>query len=124
MRTIAIITVWIWYLISINYYIFTFGMYDQFTSKLIYLWPGFLTLIYCAIDINYGIVGHNHKCFLSLCMAGIAGNFLIMILYFQYDIKDYKIRFLIFNGISLLTSIFILISGVRNGLFKNKPIDT
>jgi len=120
MRTIWTIIVWVCYLTTINYYILTFNLINQFVSKLLYLWPGFITLIFCAIQVYIGLVDYKHKVFISLCLASIAGNFLIMIMYFQFGIDGYFIRMLTFNGSSLITTIFVLISGFQHDYFKQE----
>jgi len=120
MRTIVTIFVWVSYLSTINYYILTFGLINPFISKLLYLWPGFITLAYCSAQVYIGAIDFKLRSFLSLCLAGIAGNFLIMIMYFQFGIDGYAIRFLVFNGLSLITCIFILISGLKNDYFKQE----
>lgn len=117
MKTVTTIIVWICYLICINMYILTFNLIQLTYSKLLYLWPGFFTLLFCAYSVYKGIYGYKHKCFISLCMASIAGNFLIMIMYFQFGIDGYFVRFISFNGLSLLTSICILVSGTHHKYF-------
>jgi len=92
-------------------------MFNIVYSKLIELSSGFLTLTYCAVAL-LSLPKKQELKFIALCLSGMAANFLLLILYYCVGIENYTLNFCAFNGVELITALFIFTSGLKYGLFK------
>lgn len=120
MRVIITIWVWISYLLAFNVYILTFGMFNIVYSYLINLISGFLTLLYCILTLLNPKLQRQNVKFISLCLAGMCANYLLLIAYYCLGIRNYQLSFCAFNGVELVTAFFIFTSGTQHGLFKQQ----
>jgi hypothetical protein len=111
---------WIVYLLGFNLYIWTYGDISPTYSRLFYyaLSSGLITC--CIIDILRGVNGEVHKIFLASCLGGVAINFVFLFAYYAFGVDNYKYKLVSFNGIELITAVFVFISGQKRGLFKHE----
>jgi len=116
--TIATICVFMLYLLGINMYILTFGYIDLLYSKLIYCSFSLAIIYYCIVNIYSGFKSELHKALITLCLGGVGANFVLLITYFVFDMRNFAFNFCTFNGIELITAACLLVSGKKRGLFK------
>lgn len=119
-RTIRAVAVWISNITALSVHVLTYGVIEQWQSKLIYGYSCLFTLIYCAYQIHTGFSSKNHKGFIILTLTSLSLFFVFIILQFQFGVVDYKWKIGVFLLIELLTVCFVFISGLKLGLFKNE----
>jgi len=118
----VVITIWVWiaYLLAFNFYILTFGMFNIVYSYLINLTSGFLTLLFCTVSLLSENTPKQQIKFIALCLAGMCANFVLLIVYYCIGLNNYQLSFCAFNGVELVTALFIFTSGCKHGLFNTE----
>jgi len=118
-RTLGAAIVWLSNSVALAVHILTYGVIEQWVSKLIYGYSCFFTLVYIVWQILKGFSSDNHKGFIILSLSSLSVFFIFIILQFQFGVSDYKWKIGVFLLTELITISCVVISGLKHGLFNN-----
>lgn len=119
-KTLGAAVVWSLNIAALLVYILTYKVIEVVYSKLIFGWSCFLTLVFISYSVYNGFESERHKGMVILTSSSLSIYFLFIILYYQFGIDDYKSKIGVFLLIEFITVCFVVISGLKLGLFKNE----
>ena len=111
--------VWMINIATIFIYILTMRAIDEWVSKVVYASDCLLTLVYIANALYNRNTTPLQINFIVLSLASLSIYYLFLILYYLWDIDDYKYKLGVFLLIELITTCFVFISGLKKGLFND-----
>lgn len=118
-RTLIAAVVWMLNIAAILVYLFTFKIIEDVYSKLIYLTDCLVVMFYSTSQILIGFANIRHRAFVILSYSSLSVFFLFLILYYCFGINNYLAKIGVFLLTELITVSFVLVSGLKVGLFKN-----